>query len=108
LEALLGTGEPPLRILYMIRRQFRLLARAKALVDEGVPRPEMASQLKVPPFVVRKLEDAVSNTSGEDLERALARVFELERGLKGGSDLADELQIELAVMGLSDDRRPAD
>jgi DNA polymerase III subunit delta len=108
LEALLGTGEPPLRILYMIRRQFRLLARAKALVDEGVPRPEMASQLKVPPFVARKLEDAVRNTSEEDLERALALVFDLERGLKGGSDLADELQVELAVMGLSDDRKLED
>ncbi len=101
LEALLGTGEPPLRILYMIRRQFRLLARAKALVDEGVSRPEMASQLKVPPFVARKLEDGVLNTSEEDLERALALVFDLERGLKGGSDLSDELQVELAVLSLS-------
>jgi DNA polymerase-3 subunit delta len=108
LEALLGTGEPPLRILYMIRRQFRLLARAKALVDEGIPRPEIASQLKVPPFVARKLEDGVGNTSEEDLERALALVFDLERGIKGGSDLADELQIELAVMVLSDGQRPAD
>ena len=108
LEALLGTGELPLRILYMVRRQFRLLARAKALVDKGVPRPEMASQLKVPPFVARKLEDAVRNASEENLERALALVFDLERGLKGGSDLADELQVELTVMGLSDDREPAD
>ena len=106
LEALLGAGEPPLRILYMIRRQFRLLARAKTLVDEGVSRPEMASQLKVPPFVARKLEDAVRNTSEQNLECAIALVFDLERGLKGGSDLADELQVELAVMGLSDDRRP--
>ena len=107
LEALLGAGEPPLRILYMIRRQFRLLARAKTLVDEGVSRPEMASQLKVPPFVARKLEDAVRNTSEEKLECAIALVFDLERGLKGGCDLADELQVELAVMGLSDDRRRA-
>ena len=107
LEALLGAGEPPLRILYMIRRQFRLLARARAIVDDGVPRPEMASLLKVTPFVARKLEDAVRNTSEENLERALALVFDLECGLKGGSDLADELQVELAVMRLSDDRRPA-
>ena len=101
LEALLGTGEPPLRILYMIRRQFRLLARAKALFDEDVPRSEVASRLKVPPFVARKLEEGVRSMSEEDLERALALVYDLERGLKGGSDLADELQVELAVLGLA-------
>ena len=101
LEALLGTGEPPLRILYMIRRQFRLLARGKALFEEAVPRPEVASRLKIPPFVARKLEDGVSNTSEEDLERALALIYDLERGLKGGSDLSDNLQVELAVLGLA-------
>ena len=86
----------------MIRRQFRLLARAKALFEEGTPRAEVASRLKVPPFVARKLEEGVRDVNEEDLERALSLVFDLERGIKGGSDLADELQVELAVMGLSD------
>ena len=101
LEALLGTGEPPLRIVHMIRRQFRLLARAKALVEEGVPRPEIASSLKVPPFVARKLEEVSRKMSERDLERALALTSDLERGLKGGSDLSDNLQVELAVMRLA-------
>lgn len=101
LEALLGTGEPPLRLVHMIRRQFRLLARAKSLLEDGTPRPEVASLLKVPPFVARKLEEAAGKMGEEDLERSLALVFDLERGLKGGSDLADELQVELAVLGLS-------
>ncbi len=101
LEALLGTGEPPLKIVHMIRRQFRLLARAKALFEEGAPRPEVASALKVPPFVARKLEEQSGKMGEEDLERALALISDLERGLKGGSELSDELQVELAVMGLS-------
>ena len=101
LEALLGTGEPPLRIVHMIRRQFRLLARAKALFEEGAPRPEIASALKVPPFVARKLEEQADKLREADLERALALISDLERGLKGGSELSDELQVELAVMGLS-------
>ena len=101
LEALLGTGEPPLKIVHMIRRQFRLLARAKALFEEGAPRPEVASALKVPPFVARKLEEQSGKMDEEDLERALALISDLERGLKGGSELSDELQVELAVMGLS-------
>ena len=85
----------------MIRRQFRLLARARSLLDEGTPRLEVASTLKVPPFVARKLEEQARKMGEEDLENALALVLDLERGLKGGSDLADELQVELAVLKLS-------
>lgn len=101
LEDLLGTGEPPLRITYMVRRQFNLLARARALFEEGTPRSEVASLLKVPPFVARKLEEQSRVLDAEILDLALALVLDLERGLKGGSDLRDELQVELAVMKLS-------
>jgi DNA polymerase III subunit delta len=100
LEALLSTNEPPLRILYMIRRQFRLLARARSLFEGGASRSEVASTLKVPPFVAKKLEEQ-SSMSEEGLENALALVLDLERGLKGGSELGDELQVELAVLKLS-------
>ena len=101
LEALIGTGEPPLRIVYMIRRQFRLLARAQALFANGASRSEVASVLKVPPFVARKLEEQGRNLGEEDLERALALTLALESGLKGGSELGDELQVELIVMELA-------
>ncbi len=101
LEALVGTGEPPLRIVHMIRRQFRLLARARALFAEGASRSEVASTLKVPPFVARKLEEQAQKISEDNLERALALTLDLESGLKGGSDLGDELQIELAILEFS-------
>ncbi|MDQ3793934.1 MAG: DNA polymerase III subunit delta, partial [Actinomycetota bacterium] len=101
LEDLMSTGEPPLRLTYMVRRQFRLVARARALFARGVSQGEVAKELKVPPFVARKLEEQGSGMSDEDLERALALVLDLERGLKGGSDLGDELQVELAVLKLS-------
>ena len=102
LQALLRTGEPPLRIVYMIRRQFRLLARARTLFADGASRSEVAGALKIPPFVARKLEEQGRGLSEDDLERALAITLDLERGLKGGSDLGSELQIELAVLKLSD------
>ena len=101
LEALLTTGEPPLRIVYMVRRQFRLLARARSLFESGASRSEVASALKVPPFVAKKLEEQARRIDEGDLERALALTLDLEGGLKGGSDLADELQVELAVLKLS-------
>jgi len=101
LEDLIGTGEPPLRMTYMIRRQFRLLARARALFARGASRSEVARELKVPPFVARKLEEQARSLGEEELEKALALILDLERGLKGGSDLGDELQVELAVLKLS-------
>src|SRR5215210_2068213 len=101
LEALIGTGEPALRIVYMIRRQFRLLARARSLLEDGASRSEVASALKIPPFVARRLEEQARKMGEGDLEKALALVLDLERGLKGGSDLRDELQVELAVLKLS-------
>lgn len=103
LEALISTGEPPLRVTFMVRRQFDLVARARSLSERGTPPREIASQLKVPPFVVRKLEEQGSKLSDEDLDLALELILELERGLKGGSNLEDELQVELSVLKLSRD-----
>ena len=102
LEDLIATGEPPLRLTFMIRRQFQLVARARALMERGIPRREIASLLKVPPFVARKLEEQGRELDEEDLEGALAQIQGLESGLKGGSDLSDELQVELTVLGLSE------
>jgi DNA polymerase III subunit delta len=103
LEDLISTGEPPLRLTFMIRRQFQLVARARALIERGTPQKEIASQLKVPPFVARKLEEQGRKLDEKDLEGALARIQDLEGGLKGGSYLSDELQVEMTVLALSED-----
>lgn len=101
LEDLIETGEPPLRLTFMIRRQFQLAARARALFKRGASQGETARELKVPPFVARNLEGQGRKLDDGDLERALALVLDLESGLKGGRDLGDGLQVELAVLKLS-------
>lgn len=101
LEDLIETGEPPLRLTFMIRRQFQLAARARALFERGASQGETARELKVPPFVARNLEGQGRKLDDGDLERALALVLDLESGLKGGRDLGDGLQVELAVLKLS-------
>jgi DNA polymerase-3 subunit delta len=101
LEDLIETGEPPLRLTFMIRRQFQLVARARSLFEGGASHSDAARELTVPPFVARKLEEQGRKLDDGDLERALALVLDLESGLKGGKDLGDGLQIELAVLKLS-------
>jgi DNA polymerase III subunit delta len=102
LRDLVSAGEPPLRVTHMVRRQFRLVAQARTLFDHGASLGEVAKELKVPPFVTRKLEEQAHGLGEEELERALALVLDLERGLKGGSELGDELQVELAILKLSE------
>jgi DNA polymerase III subunit delta len=101
LEDLIGTGEPPLRLTFMIRRQFQLVARARALLEAGTLRKELAGTLEIPPFVARKLEEQGRKLDEEDLERALALIQDLESGLKGGSNLPENLQVEMTVLKLS-------
>ncbi len=101
LEDLIATGEPPLRLTFMIRRQFQLVARARALLDRGTPQKEIASILKVPPFVARKLDEQGRKLDDGDLEYALATIRDLESGLKGGSNLPEEFQVEMTVLKLS-------
>ncbi|MDQ4106341.1 MAG: DNA polymerase III subunit delta [Actinomycetota bacterium] len=101
LEELLAAGEPPLRIMYMIRRQFLLIARSRALLGRGASQGEIAKDLKVPPFVVRKLEEQGRKLGEDGAERALELVLGLESGLKGASDLGDGLQVELSTLKLS-------
>ena len=86
----------------MIRRQFQLVARTRALIERGATQKEIASQLKVPPFVARKLEEQGRELDEKDLDRALALIQDLEGGLKGGSNLSDELQVEMTVLALSE------
>lgn len=101
LEELIAAGEPPLRIMYMVRRQFLLIGRAQALMNRGASQGEVAKDLKVPPFVARKLEEQGRKLGKEGAESALELILGLEGGLKGASNLDDALQVELAVFELS-------
>lgn len=101
LERLAASGEAPMKVMVMIRRQLRLIARAKSHISRGTPRPEISKELKVAPFVAKKLDDQSRRFSDDDIERALAIVLDLERGLKGGSELPEAMQVELATLRLT-------
>jgi hypothetical protein len=51
--------------------------------------------------VVRKLDEQGRKLDEVDLEYALAAIRDLESGLKGGSSLPDEFQVEMSVLKLS-------
>lgn len=54
-EDLLTLKEPPMRILFLIARQFNQLLLVKEMTAKGTDRGTIASKLKIPPFVAGKV-----------------------------------------------------
>ena len=50
-EDLLTLKEPPMRILFLIARQFNQLLQVKELMAKGMDKGTIASKLKMQPFV---------------------------------------------------------
>ena len=53
------------------------------------------------PYPAQKLYNQVQNFSGAELDDALVRLAELDHALKGGSRLANELELERALVEIT-------
>ena len=74
---------------------------AKALAEEGLRTREIASRLKMKEFPARKAVEQSENYSTEELDSALVRLAELDAALKGASRLAPELELERALVDVT-------
>ena len=74
------------------------------LADEGVRSSEIASRLKMHPFVAEKGVKQAGNFSPQELAQATVRLAELDAGAKGGSRLPPELQLDRTLVEIT--RRP--
>lgn len=84
IKDMLAAKEPPLKILSMIARQFRILLMVRDLNERGCPAREVAERLKIHPFVAQKAAAQSRNFSKPLLIRALAGLSELDMGVKTG------------------------
>ncbi len=82
------------------------VGKASRLADEGVRSSEIASRLKMHPFVADKSVKQAANFSPEELAQATIRLAELDAGAKGGSRLPPELQLERTLIEIT--RRPGE
>ncbi len=71
------------------------------LADEGVRTSEIASRLKVHPFVAEKAAKQAGNFSPDELAQATVKLAELDAGAKGGSRLPPELQLERTLVEIT-------
>ena len=75
---LLALKEPPMRILYLLSRQFRLLLEVKELMKTGADKAKIASVAKLHPFVAGKYMQQCRNFTTRELREAMEEAAELE------------------------------
>ena len=97
---LLALKEPPMRILYLLARQYSQLLQISAMSREGLPQQEIASAAGVPPFVVKRSLGLIRRYTEEQLEEILKELIAMEEEVKTGR-LEDRLSVELAIVKLS-------
>jgi DNA polymerase-3 subunit delta len=99
------TGDPVSRTIpRLVGSLTRHLQRARAahrLEEQGLSPGDAASKLGMKPYPAQKLYAQVRNFSGAELDDALIRMAELDHALKGGSRLANELELERALVEIT-------
>lgn len=97
---LLTLKEPPMRILFLLARQFKLLLEVKDLDKRGYAKNEIASMTGVHPFVVRKYQEQAKRFSKKELRNIIEESVEIEESVKTGR-LSDVLGVELFIIKYS-------
>ena len=99
-EDLLSLKEPPMRILFLIARQFHQLYQLKQLSKEGMPGSEIAKLAGIMPFAMKKYQAQAKNFTEEELRAAVEECVASEEAVKTGL-MNDRLSVELLIMKYS-------
>ena len=99
LSQLIKSGEPPLKILALIARQFRMITKARLLFDQGLSPEKVKSSLKIKPFIWKKLSPQVDKFSRKKLEVCFQRLWEADVALKTQS-IPKKIILEQLVIDL--------
>ncbi len=95
-EDLLTLKEPPMRILFLIARQFNQILQVKELMSQGMDRGSIASKLKMQPFVVGKVMPWARTFSKEQILSYVNLCVDAEEAVKTGR-LGERLAVELLI-----------
>ncbi len=95
-EDLLALKEPPMRILFLIARQFNQILQVKELMTQNLDRGSIASKLKLQPFVVGKVMSQAKAFSREQILSYVNLCVDAEEAAKTGQ-LNERLAVELLI-----------
>ena len=97
---LMALREPPMRILYLMTQQVNRLLQVKEGLAAGKTQDQLAEEMGLRSFAVRKYAGQSRRFDGETLRARLGKLIGLEEAVKTG-DMEDALAVELALTMLS-------
>ena len=97
---LLALKEPPMRILFLLARQFNLIMQVKELSQAGYDQSRIAKQTGLQPFVVRNYSAYARKYSTEALRSAVEECVRTEEKVKTGY-MTDAMSVELLLVKFS-------
>ena len=100
---LLALKEPPMRILFLITRQFNLLLQVKELAGKGYQGRAIGEKVGLPGFVAGKYVTQASRFQKEELRESVEACVEAEEAIKTGR-LNDNMSVELLIVKYSSNR----
>lgn len=97
---LLTLKEPPMRILFLLARQFNLLLQVRELKQKGYPTKTIGENVGLPGFIAGKYVNQAAKFSTQYLRNAVTDCVETEEAVKTGK-MNDVLSVELLLIKYS-------
>lgn len=94
---LLALKEPPMRILFLLIREYRMLFQVKALMQQGCTKKEIAARAGIHPFAAGRYMEQAKKFRLEELRDVMEEGADTEERVKTGF-LADSLAVELFLV----------
>lgn len=97
---LIAEKEPPIRILFMISRQFNLILQAKDLSARGMSKEQIAGAMGVQGFIASKSISQSRNFTVSELKAGLAESISTEELIKSGR-MDENIGVEMLLVKYS-------
>ena len=97
---LLALKEAPMRILFLITRQFQILLTVKVMGNQGFGNKEIAAKAGCPEWAVRKYQGQAKAFSLDQIKHAITDGVTYEESVKTGK-MNDQMAVELFIVQYS-------
>ena len=100
-EDLRERGAEMMHIVFALLRQLRQARKAAAMLERGASTQELASALRVPPFVAKQIATRAGRADPARLEQALERLADIDYAVRVGANVDAGTRLTLTLAGVA-------